>query len=88
MAQTERRHEIEENFRAFESFLEALLPERAGQFALLRHRRLVEVFPSAIEALTQGYERFTDGLFSVQRVTDRPLDLGFLSYASGDRDSV
>jgi hypothetical protein len=88
MAQVQRRREIEENFRAFEGFLGSLLPERAGQFALLRHKELVEVFPTAIEALAEGHNRFDDGLFSVQRVTDRPLDLGFLSYASGDRDVI
>jgi hypothetical protein len=88
MAQAQRRREIEENFRAFEGLLSTLLPDRAGQFALLRHRTLVEVFPTAIEALMEGQERFADGLFSVQRVTDRPLDLGFLSYASGDRDAI
>jgi hypothetical protein len=38
--------------------------------------------------MTEGHNRFGDGNFSVQRVTDRPLDLGFLSYASGDRDSI
>jgi hypothetical protein len=88
MAQAQHRREIEENFSAFEGLLDTLLPARAGEFALLRHRDLVEVFPTAKEALTEGHQRFPDGLFSVQRVTDRPLDLGFLSYASGDRDAL
>jgi hypothetical protein len=69
MAQAQRRREIEDNFRAFEGFLGGLLPDRAGHFALLRNKQLVEVFPTAIEALTEGHQRFDDGLFSVQRVS-------------------
>jgi hypothetical protein len=85
MAQAARREEIERNFTAFESLLGGLLPEKAGQFALLSNRKLIGVFSNAIDALTEGHDRFGDGNFSVQRITNRPLDLGFLSYASGER---
>jgi hypothetical protein len=85
MAQAARRQEIERNFEAFEALLGSLLPANAGQFALMNNSSLIGVFPNAIEALTEGNERFGDGNFSVQRITNRPLDLGFLSYASGER---
>ena len=85
MAPAARRHEIERNFEAFETLLGSLLPQKAGHYALLSDTRLVDVFPTAVEALTEGNERFGDGNFSVQRITNRPVDLGFLSYASGER---
>lgn len=85
MAQPARRHQIERNFAAFESLLGSLLPQKAGQYALLSDSELKGVFPSAVDALTEGNERFGDGNFSVQRITNRPVDLGFLSYASGER---
>ena len=82
-----RRQEIERNFEAFQNLLTSLLPDKAGQFALLRNRKLIATFPKAVDALIEGNERFGDGQFSVQRIIDRPLDLGFLSYASGERDT-
>ena len=87
MAHAARRAEIKRNYEAFEGLLTSLLPEKAGQFALFRSGELVDVFPKAIDALLEGNERFADGRFSVQRITDRPMDLGFLSYASGERDT-
>ena len=84
----ERRREIEQNFQAFEGLVASLLPGRKGEFALLHARELIGVFPSAIDAMTEGYHRFSDGLFSIQRVIDRPVDLGFISYAAGERDTI
>lgn len=85
----EQRREIEQNFRAFEGYLATLLPEHAGEFALLHGGELVDLFPTAIDAMTEGYHRFGgDGLFSIQRVIDRPVDLGFISYAAGERDTL
>lgn len=82
-----QRAEIERNFEAFESLLTELLPQKAGQFVLMRSGTLIDVYPKAVDALAAGNERFADGKFSVQRVIHRPLDLGFLSYASSERDT-
>jgi len=83
-----RQREIEQNFKAFEGLVASLMPQHAGEFALLRAKELVGVFPTAVDAMTEGYHRFGDGLFSIQRVIDRPVDLGFISYAGGDGDSI
>ncbi len=85
---THQRQEIEQNFRAFEGMLATLMRDHAGGFALLHQQELVGVFPKAVDAVSEGHSRFGDGVFSVQRVVDRPLDLGFLSYASGERDTI
>lgn len=87
MGHADRHAEIKRNYEAFEGLLASLLPTKAGQFALLRGGELVDIFPKAIDALLEGNGRFSDGRFSVQRITDRPLDLGFLSYGSGERDT-
>jgi hypothetical protein len=81
----QREREIEQNFQFFQEAVSSLLPSHYGEFALLRNKEIKGVFPKAIEAMTEGYNRFEDGLFSVQRVIDRPLDLGFMSYGSDDR---
>lgn len=79
---TVRQCEIEQNYQFFQSMVSSLMQEHAGKFALLHSCELVDVFPRPMDAMTEGYRRFTDGQFSVQQVTDRPVDLGFLSYAT------
>ena len=73
------------NFEYFEEIVAGLMPQHAGEYALLHDRSVVALFERPAEAVNAGSERFPDGLFSIQRVIDRPFDLGFLSYGSGDR---
>ncbi len=75
-------HEIDQNFEYFQGVVSGLLAEHAGQFALLRDRSIDSYFPTAVAALTAGYQKFTDGQFSVQEVTNTPLDLGFYSHVA------
>lgn len=82
-----RAREMKRNFQAFEGLLAELVQKNAGQFALMSNGELVGVYPDAFEALRDGDRRFGDGNFSVQRIVTRPLDLGFLSYASSERDT-
>lgn len=72
---------IAENFEAFEALLPLLLQTHKGEFALLSNRDVVGFFASASEAQTDGRNRFPDGSFSVQKVEDKAIDLGFYSYA-------
>ena len=82
-----RNKEMKRNFQAFESLLSDLAQRNAGHFALMSNGELIGVYPQAVEALIEGNERFGDGNFSVQRIVTHPLDLGFLSYASSERDT-
>lgn len=76
---------IRKNFDYFQGVVMNWMPNHAGQFALLRDGGLVDFFDAPSEAIKLAVEKFEDGQFSIQRVIDRPVDLGFLSYASGDR---
>jgi len=77
--------EIQENYRYFQSVVASLMRDHEGEFALLHSCAVVGVFSRAVDAMTEGYTRFGPQAFSVQRVTDRPIDLGFLTSASSDR---
>jgi hypothetical protein len=77
--------EIHKNFEYFQKVVDDWLPIHAGQFALLRDGELVDFFDQPGAAIGMAVENFEDGKYSVQRVVNRPVDLGFLSYASGDR---
>ncbi|MEO7134593.1 MAG: hypothetical protein ABI024_10280 [Vicinamibacterales bacterium] len=77
-----RTREIERNFEAFQLRVPALLPSKEGQFALMRHGEVVSVHVDLIEAVTSGQSLFADGMYSLQEVTTKPLDLGFYSHAN------
>jgi hypothetical protein len=74
--------EVEQNYAAFMKELPSLLPTQRGKFALMRQGKIVEFFDTARDAHVAGRELYkTDGLYSVQEVTDVSADLGFFSHA-------
>jgi hypothetical protein len=79
---TARNVEIERNFQFFQGFVSKLLPAHAGKYALLRHEGYVAVYDTVVDAVHAGSSKFDDDLFSIQEVTDAPLDLGFFSHAN------
>ena len=73
--------EIERNYAVFVEKLEGLLREdRGGQFALMRDKSIVQFFSSAVDAVAFGRKAFSDHIFSVQEVRERPFDLGYFSH--------
>ena len=77
--------EVDRNFDVFEAALPDLLGSHRGEFALIRRGKLISFHQSESDALSKGRSHFGDGLFSVQEVTDRPVDLGFFSHAVNPR---
>jgi len=77
--------EIDQNYEAFQKVVGSLMPTHAGQFAVLRRQVVVDYYKTAGEALIAAYQKYPDGLFSVQEVADRPLDLGFYSHVANNR---
>lgn len=76
-----KRDVIARNYDAFEAMLPLLLAERRGEYALMRDGAVAGFFQSAGEAQAAGHADFGDGMFSVQKVEDKAIDLGFYSYA-------
>jgi len=74
--------EIDRNLFAFLPRLPALLPEHEGSFAVLRHQQIVGIHAKLSDALKAADIAFADGLFSIQRVTAKPVELGMFSNAS------
>jgi hypothetical protein len=73
--------EIESNFVFFQGKLPELLARHRDRFALIRHKEIVDFFDTARDAKAAGGKLFADRMFSVQKVTDSPLDLGIFSHA-------
>jgi hypothetical protein len=75
-----QRQEVDRNYDAFMRMLGSILPEHRDQLALMRDGRVVDYFDTPREALRAASELFPDGFFSIQEVTDEPIDLGFWSH--------
>jgi hypothetical protein len=76
------REQIDRNYYAFQQQLPALAATQRGKFALMRDGQIIEFFDTARDAYVAGQRLFEqDKLFSVQEVTETPVDLGFFSHA-------
>lgn len=77
--------EIQRNLFAFLPQLGELLPDHEGSYALLRSQKVDSIHLKLSDALRKGYSDFSDGLFSIQKVTDRPVELGMFGHADNSR---
>jgi len=81
MMDRERQNvEVDRNYDAFVRMLGTILPEHRDQLALMRDGKVVAYFDKPGDAHRAGMERFDDEIFSIQEVTDEPIDLGFWSH--------
>jgi hypothetical protein len=60
-----------------------LLQKAPGKYALLHAQKVVDLYDTSIRAVIAGMERFGEGGYSVQEVSNQPDNLGFYSYAGG-----
>ncbi|MEM7665379.1 MAG: hypothetical protein AAF250_05940 [Pseudomonadota bacterium] len=74
--------EIQRNLFAFLPKLPDLLPEHEGSFAVLRDQQISSIHKLLSAALKEAHSKFDDGIFSIQRVTARPQELGMFSSAN------
>ena len=73
--------EIQRNYAAFLDMLARLLPADRDRYALLHEQSLAGIFDSPAEAARAGFAKFGHAPYSIQIVTDEPVDLGFMSNA-------
>jgi hypothetical protein len=79
MTSPAQRQQIDRNYDAFQRVLGAIILTHRDEHALLRDEDIVGYFSSPGDAYRAGLARYSDGLFSIQEVTDEPIDLGFWS---------
>jgi hypothetical protein len=76
-----KQREIDENYTAFSKILPDLMKTHSGKFVVMRHKKVIQSFDTARDAMIYGTKAYEDGLFSVQEVTDTVVDLGWFSHA-------
>ena len=82
MDHARQRLEVDRNYDAFARMLGTLLRDHRDQLALMRDGEVVGFYQTPKEALQAATEKFPDSIFSIQEVTDEPIDLGFWSHVS------
>lgn len=75
--------EISENFDFLMRNLSSMLPRQAGRYALLKGRCVLDFFDDAYEADVAGSQMASDGVYSIQKVTAEPIELGAYSHGLG-----
>lgn len=85
MTARQTQDQIDRNYAAFAVLLPALMKTSAGKWALLRNQQIEAIFDTARDAQLAGEKLFADGLFSVQEIRDRAVDLGWFSHAVPQR---
>ena len=73
--------EVDANFEAFQKVLPDLFPYEADRWALMRHGECVDFYDTLRDAETAGRAMYKDRIFSVQKVSDAVVDLGWFSHA-------
>ena len=77
----DRSKEVDANYEAFVKLLPTIIDRHRGQYVLMKNKRILDYFSTAIEAWTAGELMVQDKLFSIQEVIDVPVDLGYFSHA-------
>lgn len=76
-----RKEEIARNYDYLMRNLARFMLEQAGRYATISHQRIVGFYDDPLDAARAGRGASGDGLYSIQEVTDQPVDLGI--YALG-----
>jgi hypothetical protein len=75
------RTEVEINYDFFQRNLGNLIVDHVGQYALLKSAKIIGFYPGPGEAFRGGIKRFPDRIFSIQQVSDEPVEMGLMSVA-------
>jgi hypothetical protein len=76
-----KREEVDNNLKFFLEELPKIPQIQRGKFAILRNREIIGFYDTAIDAFRAASTAFSDGIFSIQQVTDTAIDLGYYSHA-------
>jgi hypothetical protein len=76
-----KQQEVDQNLTFFLEKLPELLSLHRGKYALIRNQEIIGFYDTVLDAQVTGRKFYGDGMFSVQQVSDTPIDLGFYSHA-------
>jgi hypothetical protein len=75
-----QEEQVKLNYDAFKRLLPSLLKE-LNKYALMRDGEVVAIYDTMPDAVTTAQKLFPDGRCSIQKITDKPINLGYRSRA-------
>lgn len=81
MSKRELQTEIDQNLEFFMEKLPDLLKDHRNRYVLLNNKSIVGIYDTIRDAQTTGNKLFPDQLYSIQKVSEVAMDLGFFSHA-------
>jgi hypothetical protein len=75
------QEEVNRNYEEFIKELPNIIRDHRGQYALMKNGMIINYFSTAADARMAAEAFITDGLFSIQQVTETTIDLGYFNYA-------
>ena len=73
--------EVKDNFGFFQKNKETLLKEHFNKVVLIRHKQFIDYFDTEEDAIKAGRLKYKDDMFSIQKINEEHVDLGFMGYA-------
>lgn len=81
MDRERKQLEVNQNYDYFTGILEDIMPDHAGEYAVIRHKEIIAYFQDLEDAAIDAKIRFADGIYSIQRVDNKVIKLGIYSFA-------
>jgi hypothetical protein len=78
---TDIQREVDENYDEFRKLLPSIIGQHRDKYALMKNRKILGYFSTAQDAREAATSFVPDGIYSIQQVTDTPINLGFFTYA-------
>lgn len=79
-----QQEQVEMNYKAFQEMLSSIIVKHRNKHALMKDGKIIEYFDTSRNAFIAGellYGNFYEqGRYSVQKVTDEVINLGFWAY--------
>ncbi|MDR3307259.1 MAG: hypothetical protein LBS61_06400 [Endomicrobium sp.] len=70
--------EVNANYEFFKTQLNQMVADRLGQYVLLKNKTIVDYFGTPDDARKYADSIYEDGLYSIQKVENAVLNLGFI----------
>ena len=87
MHRKSKAEEVERNYDYFSTIEQDLIKDHEGRYALLRRQKVIELYETVVDAHISATKKFSDGVFSIQKIGRKPVELGFFAYAVDNRPS-
>ena len=78
---TDTQAEVDRNYEAFIKALPSILHNRRDRYALMKTGKILGYYSTALDARQAAETFIKDGIYSIQKVTDSSIDLGYFSHA-------